>query len=141
MEVEVLALAVTGTQNVLDGNHMANVFSVMVVSSVSTVIMNPKIPIMLSSAKTADRTRIINRCFLLPILSHDMSLLILTGLYVRVRQHFYQNLYCNSKTMGELQALAYCERTGIDVLTVCLPERFNALSIVPVTHTSTCTPL
>jgi hypothetical protein len=67
MEVEVLALAVIGTQNVLDGNHMANVFSVMVVSSVSTVIMNPKIPIMLSSAKTAGRTRIINRCFLLSI--------------------------------------------------------------------------
>lgn len=44
MQVEVLAPAVSGTQNVLRACHQANVRRVVVVSSVAAVIMNPEIP-------------------------------------------------------------------------------------------------
>ncbi|XP_072149580.1 cinnamoyl-CoA reductase 1-like [Setaria viridis] len=43
-DVEVLAPAVTGTQNVLKASDAANARRVVVVSSIGAVIMNPKIP-------------------------------------------------------------------------------------------------
>jgi len=44
VKVEVLAPAVTGTQNVLEASHATNVRRVVVVSSVAAVIANPNIP-------------------------------------------------------------------------------------------------
>lgn len=44
VKVEVLAPAVTGTRNVLEASHAANVRRVVVVSSVGAVIANPNIP-------------------------------------------------------------------------------------------------
>jgi nucleoside-diphosphate-sugar epimerase len=42
--VDILAPAVTGTQNVLEGSHAANVRRVVVVSSVAAVLANPSVP-------------------------------------------------------------------------------------------------
>lgn len=44
VQVEILAPAVTGTQNVLKASDEAKARRVVVVSSVGAVIMNPKIP-------------------------------------------------------------------------------------------------
>ncbi|KAJ1259963.1 hypothetical protein BS78_10G195600 [Paspalum vaginatum] len=90
-DVEVLAPAVTGTRHVL----AAGVRRVVVVSSVGAVIMNTKIPggAVVDEDSWSDED------------------------YCRTTE----NWYCLSKTVAEREALAYGEKAGLDVVTVCPP--------------------
>ncbi|OEL32200.1 Tetraketide alpha-pyrone reductase 1 [Dichanthelium oligosanthes] len=100
-DVEILAPAVTGTQNVLKASHAANVRRVVVVSSVGAVIMNPKIP---------DGAVVDEDCW------SDED-------------------YCRN-TEAEREALAYGEKTGMDVVTVCPPWVLGPLLQPTVNTTS-----
>ncbi|GJN38853.1 hypothetical protein PR202_gb27931 [Eleusine coracana subsp. coracana] len=93
---EVLAPAVTGTQNVLRACHEAmSVRRVVVVSSVAAVIMNPEVP---------DGAVVDEDCW------SDVD-------YCRTTEMWY----CLSKTLVERAALAYAAKVGMDVVTVCPP--------------------
>ncbi|XP_048543777.1 cinnamoyl-CoA reductase 1-like [Triticum urartu] len=94
-EVEVLAPAVRGTQNVLKACHQAKVGRVVVVSSAAAVAMNPGFPrdAVLDEDAWSDE-------------DHCRT----TGMW-----------YALSKTLAEREALAYAEKTGLDVVTVCPP--------------------
>ncbi|XP_066370146.1 cinnamoyl-CoA reductase 1-like [Miscanthus floridulus] len=109
-DVEVLAPAVTGTQNVLEASRAANVRRVVVVSSVAAVIANPNIP---------DGAVVDEDCW------SDED-------YCRATK----NWYCVSKTVAEREALAYGERTGMDVVTVCPPWVLGPLLQPTVNATS-----
>ncbi|KAM0918968.1 hypothetical protein ACQ4PT_008406 [Festuca glaucescens] len=108
-EVEVLAPAVTGTQNVLKACHEAKVCRVVVVSSAAAVIMNPNFPkdAVLDEDAWSDE-------------DYCRS----TGMW-----------YWLSKTLAEREALAYSEKTGLDVVTVCPPLVLGPL-LQPVVNTS-----
>ncbi|GJM97954.1 hypothetical protein PR202_ga14920 [Eleusine coracana subsp. coracana] len=95
MQTEVLAPAVTGTENVLRACHEASVRRVVVVSSVAAVIMNPEVP---------DGAVVDEDCW------SDED-------YCRTTEMWY----CLSKTLAEREALAYAEKAGMDVVTVCPP--------------------
>ena len=70
------------------------------------------------------------------MLSHDsMSLFAFLTLEFD-RHHAYQNWYCVSKTLAEREALAYGERTGMDVVTVCPPWVLGPLLQPTVNATS-----
>uniref|UniRef100_A0ACD5UH02 Uncharacterized protein n=1 Tax=Avena sativa TaxID=4498 RepID=A0ACD5UH02_AVESA len=107
-EVEVLAPAVKGTQNVLKACHEAKVRRVVVVSSAAAVIMNPNFPkdAVLDEDAWSDEDYCRN-----------------TGMW-----------YCLSKTLAEREALAYAEKTGLDVVTVCPPLVLGPL-LQPVANT------
>ncbi|KAM3192637.1 hypothetical protein ACQJBY_069696 [Aegilops geniculata] len=94
-EVEVLAPAVRGTQNVLKACHQAKVGRVVVVSSAAAVAMNPSFPrdAVLDEDAWSDE-------------DHCRT----TGMW-----------YALSKTLAEREALAHAEKTGMDVVTVCPP--------------------
>ncbi|RCV22339.1 hypothetical protein SETIT_4G212600v2 [Setaria italica] len=111
-DVEVLAPAVTGTQNVLKASDAANARRVVVVSSVGAVIMNPKIP---------DGAVVNEDCW------SDED-------YCRTTE----NWYCLSKTLAEREALAYGEKAGaaMDVVTVCPPWVLGPLLQPTVNTTS-----
>ncbi|KAG0515151.1 hypothetical protein BDA96_10G254600 [Sorghum bicolor] len=110
-DVEIMAPAVTGTQNMLEASHAANVRRVVVVSSVAAVIANPtSIP----DDAVADED-----CW------SDED-------YCRATK----NWYCLSKTVAEREALAYGERTGMDVVTVCPPWVLGPLLQPTVNATS-----
>ncbi|OQU76721.1 hypothetical protein SORBI_3010G195450 [Sorghum bicolor] len=109
-DVDILAPAVTGTQNVLEGSHAANVRRVVVVSSVAAVLANPSVP---------DGAIVDEDCW------SDED-------YCRATK----NWYCVSKTLAEREALAYSERTGMDVVTVCPPWVLGPLLQPTVNATS-----
>ncbi|WVZ79360.1 hypothetical protein U9M48_026945 [Paspalum notatum var. saurae] len=90
---EVLAPAVTGTHHVLAASRASSVRRVVVVSSVGAVAMNPKIPdgAVVDEDSWSDED------------------------YCRT----VENWYCLSKTVAEREALAYGEKTGMEVVTVC----------------------
>ncbi|WVZ79358.1 hypothetical protein U9M48_026945 [Paspalum notatum var. saurae] len=94
-DVEVLAPAVAGTRHVLAASHAAGVRRVVVVSSVGAVIVNPKIRdgAVVEEDSWSDED------------------------YCRTTE----NWYCLSKTVAEREALAYGEKAGLDVVTVCPP--------------------
>ncbi|KAF7110266.1 LOW QUALITY PROTEIN: hypothetical protein CFC21_110402 [Triticum aestivum] len=94
-EVEVLAPAVRGTQNVLKACHQAKVGRVVVVSSAAAVAMNPGFPrdAVLDEDAWSDE-------------DHCRT----AGMW-----------YALSKTLAEREALAHAEKTGLDVVTVCPP--------------------
>uniref|UniRef100_A0ACD5ZC11 Uncharacterized protein n=1 Tax=Avena sativa TaxID=4498 RepID=A0ACD5ZC11_AVESA len=108
-EVEVLAPAVKGTQNVLKACHEAKVRRVVVVSSAAAVIMNPIFPkdAVLDEDAWSDEDHCRNT----------------------------EMWYCLSKTLAEREALAYAEKTGMDVVTVCPPLVLGPL-LQPVANTS-----
>ncbi|KAI4971149.1 hypothetical protein ZWY2020_002063 [Hordeum vulgare] len=95
MQVEVLAPAVRGTQNVLKACHQAKVGRVVVVSSAAAVAMNPSFPrdAVLDEDAWSDE-------------DHCRT----AGMW-----------YALSKTLAEREALAHAGRTGLDVVTVCPP--------------------
>uniref|UniRef100_A0A453SJK9 NAD-dependent epimerase/dehydratase domain-containing protein n=2 Tax=Aegilops tauschii subsp. strangulata TaxID=200361 RepID=A0A453SJK9_AEGTS len=94
-EVEVLAPAVRGSQNVLKACHQAKVGRVVVVSSAAAVAMNPGFPrdAVLDEDAWSDE-------------DHCRT----AGMW-----------YALSKTLAEREALAHAEKTGLDVVTVCPP--------------------
>ncbi|KAF7103099.1 hypothetical protein CFC21_104128 [Triticum aestivum] len=94
-EVEVLAPAVRGTQNVLKACHQAKVGRVVVVSSAAAVAMNPSFP----------RDAVLDEDAW-----SDEDYCRTTGMW-----------YALSKTLAEREALAHTEQTGLDVVTVCPP--------------------
>ncbi|XP_037469578.1 cinnamoyl-CoA reductase 2-like [Triticum dicoccoides] len=94
-EVEVLAPAVRGTQNVLKACHQAKVGRVVVVSSAAAVAMNPSFP----------RDAVLDEDAW-----SDEDYCRTTGMW-----------YALSKTLAEREALAHTEKTGLDVVTVCPP--------------------
>ncbi|GJM97953.1 hypothetical protein PR202_ga14919 [Eleusine coracana subsp. coracana] len=91
--VQMIAPAVTGTENVLKACSEAKVKRVIVVSSLSAVMVHPD-------------------CHEVPVMDEsywsDTELCRTTA-----------NWYCLSKTLAELEAFNYAKRTGLDVLTVC----------------------
>ncbi|CAN6220758.1 unnamed protein product [Urochloa humidicola] len=111
-DVEILAPAVIGTQNVLRASHAASARRVVVVSSVGAVIMNPDLP----DGAVADEA-----CW------SDEDYCTTT-----------ENWYCLSKTRAERAALAYGEEAGpaMDVVTVCPPLVLGPL-LQPAVNTTT----
>ncbi|XP_072149352.1 cinnamoyl-CoA reductase 1 [Setaria viridis] len=113
-EAELLAPAVAGTVNVLKACSEAKVKRVVVVSSLSTVLVNPTWP----EGKAMDEA-----CW------SDVEVCRNT-----------ENWYCLSKTLAELEAFNYAKRTGLDVVTLCpslvigplLQSTLNASSAVLV---------
>ncbi|KAL6603815.1 hypothetical protein ACP70R_044176 [Stipagrostis hirtigluma subsp. patula] len=107
---EVLAPAVTGTQNVLRASRDANVRRVVVVSSAAAVIVNPKIP--KGAVVDEDCWSDEDHC------------------------RRTEKWYCLSKTVAEREALDYAKKTGLDVVTVCPPWVIGPLLQPTVNTTS-----
>ncbi|KAJ3679014.1 hypothetical protein LUZ60_017025 [Juncus effusus] len=111
-EVELLAPAVTGTQNVIKACKEANIKRVVLVSSVVAITMKPDWP----KGEPMDET-----CW-----SDE--------LYCKTTE----NWYCLSKTVAEREALDFALRNAMDVVTVCpsliigpmLQRNVNASSMV-----------
>ncbi|XP_034676954.1 cinnamoyl-CoA reductase 2-like isoform X1 [Vitis riparia] len=111
-EVELMEPAVKGTLNVLKACTEAKVKRVVVVSSGSAVMRNPRWP----KGKVKDET-----CW------SDKE-------YCRTTE----NWYCLSKTEAETEALEYAKKSGLDVVRVCptlvlgpiLQSTINASSLV-----------
>ncbi|XP_034676957.1 cinnamoyl-CoA reductase 2-like isoform X2 [Vitis riparia] len=112
LQVELMEPAVKGTLNVLKACTEAKVKRVVVVSSGSAVMRNPRWP----KGKVKDET-----CW------SDKE-------YCRTTE----NWYCLSKTEAETEALEYAKKSGLDVVRVCptlvlgpiLQSTINASSLV-----------
>ncbi|XP_047074351.1 cinnamoyl-CoA reductase 1-like [Lolium rigidum] len=108
-EVELLAPAVAGTLNVLRACSEAAVRRVAVVSSVGAVFVNPNLP----EGPSVDEDCWSNEDYCRTI----------------------ENWYCLSKTLAEREAIAYAEKTGLDVVTLC-PSLVLGPLLQPTVNTS-----
>lgn len=120
--MELLDPAILGTKNVLNACLNAKVERVVVVSSGSAILVNPKWPSDLEMdescwtdieyAKSIEVSYTLNFIFLLSSMELTFKKVICVVVFI-------QQWYAISKTVAEVEALEYGKRDDLSVVTIC----------------------